>query len=170
MFSQKPQLKFVERLIEVPTPQRIHLRGFAGFSDALFAAALCKNAKSTQIFILNSKEEAAYFQNNIDSLLGEKQYFLSASYKKPFQLDEIDNASVLLRAEVLNRINKSPNRQLIVTYPEAIAEKVVTRKNLELNSIEVPVHEKISIDFITEFLVFHQFRMLISFLRQVNSV
>src|SRR5205085_12386638 len=106
----------------------------------------------------NSKDEAAYFQNNLDNLLGENaSLFFPASYKKVFVIEELDNGSVLLRAEVLNRINKSAHRQLVVTYPEAIAEKVVTKKNLEKNSIELRVGEKLSIDFINEFLVHHEF-------------
>jgi transcription-repair coupling factor (superfamily II helicase) len=158
LFRNRPQVRIVEQLLTEPAIHRIHLRGFAGSADALFAASVAGSIPSTQVFILNDKEEAAYFQNNLDNVLGENSSLLfPASYKKTFQVDEPDNANVLQRAEVLNRINKSPNPQLIVTYPEALAEKVVTKKNLEQNSIDLRVKEKVSIDFINEFLQHHGF-------------
>jgi len=168
-FAKKPQRRFVEQLIGEPVAHRIHLRGLAGSSDSLFAASLVKSVNNTQLFIMNSKDEAAYFQNNLDNLLAENASLLfPASYKKTFIIEELDNNSVLLRAEVLNRINKSAHRQLIVTFPEAIAEKVVTRKNLEQNSIEVRVGERISTDFITEFLVHHEFES-VDFISQAGQ-
>lgn len=158
IFSKKPQVQSVENLLSAPAAHRIHLRGFAGSAGALFAASVAGKSAQTHIFILNDKEEAAYFQNNLDNVLGENASLLfPASYKKTFLVDEPDNANVLQRAEVLNRINKSSSGQLIVTYPEAIAEKVVTKKNLEQNSIDLKVKEKVSIDFINEFLQHHGF-------------
>jgi transcription-repair coupling factor (superfamily II helicase) len=158
LYRSRPEVFSVARLVEEPAVHRIHLRGLAGSSGSLFAAALGIETNRTHLFILNDKEEAAYFQNNLDALLGENAaLFFPASYRKPFALDELDNGSVLMRAEVLNRVNKSAGHQLLVTYPEAVAEKVVTKKNLELNSIELRKGEKISIDFITEFLFLHEF-------------
>lgn len=158
IFSKKPQVQAVETLLSESSAHRIHLRGFAGSAGALFAASVAGKSGQTHIFILNDKEEAAYFQNNLDNVLGENASLLfPASYKKTFFVDEPDNANVLQRAEVLNRINKSSSGQLIVTYPEAIAEKVVTKKNLEQNSIDLRVKEKVSIDFINEFLQHHGF-------------
>jgi transcription-repair coupling factor (superfamily II helicase) len=158
LYRRRGEVVSVANFIEESTPHRLHLRGFAGSSHSLFAAAVSLQCNRSQLFVLGDKEEAAYFQNNLDALLGENaSLFFPASYKKTFQLDELDNASVLLRAEVLNRINKSQAPQLVVTYAEALAEKVVTRKNLEQNSIDVRVHEKLSIDFITDFLLMHEF-------------
>ncbi|MEO8086839.1 MAG: transcription-repair coupling factor [Bacteroidota bacterium] len=158
LFSSKPQVQQVVKNLSEPAIQRMHLRGFAGSADALFAASIAAKHPGTQVYILNDKEEAAYFQNNLDNILGENASLLfPASYKKTFFVDEPDNANVLQRAEVLNRINKSASRQLIVTYAEAIAEKVVTKKNLEQNSIDLRVKEKVSIDFINEFLQHHGF-------------
>jgi transcription-repair coupling factor (superfamily II helicase) len=158
LYRDRQEVLSVAAFIEEPTAHRIHLRGFAGSSSSLFACAVSLHSNRTQLFILNDKEEAAYFQNNLDVLLGENaSLFFPASYKKTFQLEEIDNTSVLMRAEVLSRINKSQSPQLVVTYSEAIAEKVVTRKNLEQNSIDLRLHEKVSIDFITDFLLMHEF-------------
>ena len=143
--------------IEQNISQKLHLKGLVGSADSLVAASVFLSGSKPHLFILNDKEQAAYFLNNVENFLGENTaLFYPASYKKTFQTDELDNASVLLRAEVLSRMHKRA-RMLIVTYPEAIAEKVVTKKNLEQNSIDLRIGEKISVDFINEFLLHHEF-------------
>lgn len=109
------------------------------------------------MIVLNDREEAAYFLNNLENLRDENPpLYFPSSYKKSFQIEELDNANVLMRAEVLGRLNRGSNT-LVVTYPDAICEKVVTRHNLEKNSIEMRIGEKISVEFITEFLLHHEF-------------
>ena len=88
-----------------------------------------KKADKTYLIILNDKEEAAYLLNDLEQLLGNKNVlFYPGSYRRPYQIDETDNANVLLRSEVLNRINSRKKPAVIVTYPEALFEKVVTKK------------------------------------------
>jgi transcription-repair coupling factor (superfamily II helicase) len=158
LYRDRQEVLSVASFIEEPAAHRLHLRGFAGSSGSLFAAAVSLRCKCSFLFILNDKEDAAYFQNNLDALLGDgASLFFPSGYKKPFQLDEPDNNSVLLRAEVLSRINKSQSPQLVVSYAEAMAERVVTRAGLEKNSIDLRVRDKVSIDFITDFLLMHEF-------------
>ena len=77
---------------------------------------------------------------------------------KPFEFTQPDSSNVLARAEVLNELNHSSEfGQLIVTYPEALAEKVIDRASLEKNTLEISVNNKLSIDFINEFLVEYDF-------------
>lgn len=140
-----------------PFAHRLRLEGLSGSSDALVASAVSSLLKTSQVFILNDREEAAYFLNDLENMLGENQaLYFPASYKRTFQIDELDNANVLMRAEVLGRLNRGAHT-IVVTYPEALAEKVVTRHNLEKNSIEMRVGEKLSVEFITEFLLHHDF-------------
>ncbi|MEP0674419.1 MAG: DEAD/DEAH box helicase, partial [Nonlabens ulvanivorans] len=68
------------------------------------------------------------------------------------------NANVLLRAEVLNRINSRKKPAVIVTYPNALFEKVVTRKELEKNTLKIAVGDQISIDFANEVLFEYEFK------------
>lgn len=80
--------------------------------------------------MLNDKEEAAYVLNDLESVVGEENVlFFPASYKRAYQVDDTDNANVLLRAEVLNALANPASPNIIVTYPEALAEKVVTKKS-----------------------------------------
>jgi len=157
LYTSRPAVISISSKIDEPFAHRMHLIGLCGSSDALIAAAIFSKGSHTQVYVLNDKEEAAYFMNNFENILGENQAFLfPASSRKPFQVSDQDKASVLLRAEILSRLNRG-TKTAIITYPEALIEKVVTRRNLELNSIEMRVGENVSIDFISEFLLHHDF-------------
>jgi len=106
------------------------------------------------ILVMHDKEEAAYFQNDLQNLLGEKEVLLfPTSYKRPYQFDETENANILMRAEILNRINhKASSGELIVTYPEALTEKVINKKALSTNTFSTKIGEKIDVQFLTELL------------------
>ena len=131
-------------------------------------AAVSSQDNQSHVVIMNDAEEAAYFLNDVENLLGEgKAFFFPASYKKPFQTEETDNSNILMRAEVLSKLNRN-SKILLVTYPEALAEKVVTRRNLELNSIAMKVGESISISFINEFLLHHDFEN-VDFVQQAGE-
>jgi transcription-repair coupling factor (superfamily II helicase) len=71
-------------------------------------------------------------KRSTESLVPEREVlFFPTSYKRPYQFEEIENANILMRSEVLNRINRKGQRdELIVSYPEALSEKVVNRRSL----------------------------------------
>lgn len=123
------------------TNARIQVRGLAGSAGAFIAASALKQTFQSHLFILPDQESAAYFLNDLEGLLennneGEEVknilplFFFPASYRKPYHVEETDNANVLLRAEVLDRIRRE-KRVAVVTYPGALSEKVVTRQLLE---------------------------------------
>lgn len=84
--------------------------------------------------------------------------FYPGSYRRPYQIEETDNANVLLRAEVLNRINSRKKPAIIVSYVDAIFEKVVTRRELEKNTLKITLGDNLSIDFINETLFEYNFK------------
>jgi transcription-repair coupling factor (superfamily II helicase) len=105
-----------------------------------------------QVVMLNDREDAAYFYNDLKNLCANKEIlFFPTSYKKPFQFEPVDNANVLQRAEVLNRINQNPSC-IVVTYPDALSEKVINRKTLVANTFSLKVGEKIGTSFLEEVL------------------
>ncbi len=111
------------------------------------------------LLILNDKEEAAYYLNDLEQLIGEKDVlFYPGSYRRPYQIEETDNANVLLRAEVLNRINSRKKPAVIVTYPDALFEKVVTRKELDKSTLKIKLEDTLSLDFLNEVLFEYQFK------------
>ena len=111
------------------------------------------------VIVAHDKEEAAYLNNDIQELLGENAtYYFPSSYKRPYQFDEIENANVLQRAEVLNKIlvmeRKNPT---IITYAEALYEKVINKRSLKDNTFIAGVGEKVDLEFIAELLSTYDF-------------
>ncbi len=137
---------------------RIHLKGLIGSSDAMVALALYNIQKQGNLFVLPNREEAIYFQNDLENIFGHRVLFFPSSYKKPFDITQLDTSAVLQRAEVLNELKyNTANGKLIVSYPEAIAEKVVDQQVLAANTLEINLAEKISIESINEFLYGFEF-------------
>ncbi len=129
------------------------IKGLTGSLDALVFAAVYKSIKTTHVLILHDKEEAAYFSNDLQNLMGEKEIlFFPMSYRRPYEYDETENANILMRAETLNQLSHAPDSQLIVTYPEALSEKVINKKSLASSTFVVKKGEKLDREFLEEFL------------------
>ena len=138
---------------------KLQLKGLSGSSLSFIFQAIFKQSEKPFLLIFNEKEEAAYYLNDLEQIIGANDVlFYPSSYRRPYQIEETDNANVLLRSEVLNRINSRKKPAVIVTYPEALFEKVVTRKELEKNTLKVSVGETVSIDFINEVLFEYEFK------------
>ncbi len=135
----------------------LQCKGIVGSLDAVLAVALFQQNPRTHVFILHEKEEAAYFLNDLQNLLPDKEIlFFPTSYRKPYQLVETDNANILRRAEVLSQLSMG-GYELIVTYPEALTEKVISQKSLVQNTFVAKVREKLDTTFIAEFLLSYDF-------------
>lgn len=135
------------------------LKGLIGSLDAITAASIFQINHQNHIFILHEKEEAAYFFNDLQNLLGSREVlFFPTSYKRPYQFDETENANILMRADILNRINhKSSQGELIVTYPEALTEKVINKRSLLANTLTAKPGDKLDVDFMTDMLLSYDF-------------
>jgi len=139
--------------------QNIHAKGLIGSSLSYIISAVYEHIERPILLILNDKEEAAYYLNDLEQLRKEANVlFYPGSYRRPYQIEETDNANILLRAEVLNRINSKKKSALIVTYPDALFEQVVTRRELDRQTLKVSVGDKLSIDFINEMLFEYHFK------------
>lgn len=135
------------------------LKGAIGSSDALIAAcAAQKFPKRNHVFILHDREEAAYFHNDLEGITAHQVLFFPTSYKRPYQFEEIDNANILQRTETLNAVNESKGKgNLIVTYPDALSEKVINKRSLVKNSFLLKVGEQVDAAFISELLIEYGF-------------
>lgn len=137
---------------------RVQLRGLVGSGDATVAVALYFLQHQHMIFVLPDREEAGFFQADLENLTDKQVLLFPSSYRKPFEFTQPDSSNVLTRAEVLNELSHSSEYgYLIVTYPEALAEKVIDRASLEKNTLEIAVNNKLGIDFINDFLVEYDF-------------
>ncbi|MCH9659565.1 MAG: transcription-repair coupling factor [Bacteroidetes bacterium] len=158
LFEQSSKTRKLGEAISQPQSSTT-VSGLVGSSLSLVIAEIFKTTQLPFLCILNDKEEAAYHLNDLEDLLGDQNVlFYPGSYRRPYQIEETDNANVLLRSEVLNRINSRKKPALIVTYPEALFEKVVTRKELERNTLKLSVNDEISIDFVNEVLFEYKFK------------
>ncbi len=117
------------------------------------------------LIVCADKEDAAYFYNDLESLLGERGMdyskkqvlFYPTSYKRPYEPEKPDNSYILSRTEVLQRVSTSERKTLIVSYPEALSEKVFTRKLLAKNTFKIKVGDKVNLDFLTDLLYEYEF-------------
>jgi transcription-repair coupling factor (superfamily II helicase) len=149
-----------ERLKSIKTHPHLQVKGLLGSLDSVLAASTYLiNPSQTNLYVLSDREEAAYFLNDLQSLLGDDAAELfPMSYKKAYQYEEIDNANVLMRAEVLSKLNNNKgNGMLIVTYPEALSEKVINRRSLLRNTFTISVGEKLDTNFMAEILTNYDF-------------
>lgn len=137
---------------------KLTINGAVGSLKCVLADAVIQKLGGNQLFILPDKEEAAFFLNDLQSLdhLSTSILFFPHSYKRPYQLEETDNANVVSRAEVLDRVNRG-GHWVIVTYPDAISEKVITKKQFAESILEIKQGLTYSIDFINELLIEYDF-------------
>ena len=157
LFTKSSQVRKLGETI-TQSQKKIHISGLVGAATSLVIADTFKKLELPLLLIFNDKEEAAYHLNDLENILGDKEVlFYPGSYRRPYQIEETDNANVLLRSEVLNRINSRKKPAIIVTYPDALFEKVATRKELEKNTLKISVGDQLSIDFINEVLFEYQF-------------
>ncbi|WP_298340463.1 transcription-repair coupling factor [uncultured Algibacter sp.] len=157
-YLQTLQMQNLQNAI-AQTQSKTHVKGLIGSALSFVVVSTFKTAEKPFLLIFNDKEEAAHYLNDLEQLLSEKDVlFYPGSYRRPYDIEETDNANVLLRAEVLNRINSQKKPAIIVTYPDALFEQVVTRKELERNTLKIGVNDKISIDFVNEVLFEYKFK------------
>lgn len=157
-YAQALQTQNLQNAI-AQTGTKIHAKGLVGSAFSFAVSTVFKEAQKPFLLIFNDKEEAAHYLNDLEQLLGENDVlFYPGSYRRPYEIEETDNANVLLRAEVLNRINSQKKPAIIVTYPDALFEQVVTRKELERNTLKISVNDKVTIDFVNEVLFEYKFK------------
>lgn len=153
VFSNSEKTVKICEFFENNELSHVHLKGLVGSAPSFIANGVLSKFPVNQIFILDDKEEAAYFYNDLQRIVGgDKVLFFPASYRRAYQVEETDNSNILSRAEVLSAISKKNSAKCIVTYPDALSEKVVTKKNLEKNTTRINVEDEISIEFLNEVL------------------
>jgi transcription-repair coupling factor len=129
----------------------------AGSVTAVITSAMLKARPGFRVIVLNDREEAAYFYNDMLAFTEEsKVSFLPSSYRRTIQREEKDNDSVLVRTEVLKNIANARS-QVLVTYPEALAEKVVAKEVLSRLSMIIHKGDHLSISFVEELLEQYNF-------------
>ena len=115
-------------------------------------ASVFKSVQHDCLLVMQDREEANYMQNDLQSLLEREILIFPMSYKRPYEFEEVENANILMRAEVLNLLANKKKPEIIVTYPEALSEKVISKRSLASNTFLVKLRENLDIGFLEEFL------------------
>jgi transcription-repair coupling factor (superfamily II helicase) len=155
-----------------PPESKVQVRGASGSALSFIAASVIREVPNTIVMVLEDKERAAYFLNDLEYIFGLskregdttlsvsgpdglKLFFFPRSARVPYQTEQTENANVAMRAEVLNDLRRHSGHAVIVTYAEAIAENVVTEAEMEKNTYDIEVGHRLSYDFMDE--LFHEF-------------
>ncbi len=159
LYRSDERVKSIAGKLGEKKPTSLHLRGLVGSAPSLIAAAIFKEITCNHLFICNDKEEAAYFQNSLKNMLDQKDvFFFPDSFKKPGIFEQVNNTDILQRAEVVNRLSHAHTKsELVVTYPEALFERVVEKKILAKNTLHLKINEKVDVEFMVELLVQYEF-------------
>lgn len=144
---------------------RAFINGLRGSINSLLVAAFYKELPRVTIVVLSDKESAAYFTNDIENIFGEQEFnfhkrnvlFYPTSYKRPYELEKVDNTNALSRTEALKRLGSTTRKSIIVTYPDALSEKVVSKNYLEKRTLRLKRDQEASLDTITDLLVEYEF-------------
>lgn len=158
-YKQSDKIGKINDFIESNEISNIKLASCAGGSKSTLVAAAYSNQKKHSLVLCGDKEEAAYIYNTIESLLpGSPVHFLPDSFRQPQNFTRIDRNNLLLKTETTNKINSQKNYgHIVITYPEALLEKVVAPDTLEKNKITLTIGEDIDAELIIEELVSYGF-------------
>ena len=121
--------------------------GIVGSAKSMVAASVFKKMGGRHFLVCPDKESAAYFYNDLENLFGEREMdyskkmilFYPTSYKRPYEPEKPDNTYILSRVEVLQRFSSSERKTMVVSYPEALSKRIVTRKALSDKMLKLSV-------------------------------
>ena len=135
------------------------LKGLSGSLDMVIFSSLYSSKGGFHLIIAQDKEETAYLNTDIQNLLDTEEHMIfPSSFKRPYHYDEVDNANVLMRAEILNHVLESKGKPgIIITYPEALYERVINKRSLIENTFSARVGEAVDMEFVSEILSSYDF-------------
>ncbi|MHB9055811.1 MAG: transcription-repair coupling factor [Paludibacteraceae bacterium] len=157
IYARHPQVEAVTLWAATHEPN-LKISGLFGSSLSLVAASLAQRVPNNHVYVLNDADDAGYLYNDLRHILGdERVLFFPSSYKKAIRLSQLDSSNEILRTEVLNRLINSTSPAVVITYPEAMMQKVVSQHGFRTKTLKIRTGENISIDFLAEVLTEYGF-------------
>jgi transcription-repair coupling factor (superfamily II helicase) len=137
----------------------LSLKGLVGSAFSMLFNAVWQRKKSTHLIIMPDKEKAAYTYNDLQKLTDDDDHiqFYPSAYKRSVEYNQTDKVNIVMKTEVLNRIGSTRKPYVLVSYPEALIESVVTRKTLKEQTLVIKKGEELSVGFIEEMLEMYGF-------------
>ena len=144
LYAQLPQVSALAKLLGKTSERLIFLDGLLGSSAPMLFASLASKCQAQLLFVLQDAEEAGYFYHDLTQLMGtDEVLFFPSSYRRAVKYAQRDAASEILRTEVLTRVSSV---RYVVSYPEALAELVVSKKNLDSRTLVLEKDQTIAVD------------------------
>lgn len=149
---------------EIIQQSQIHpclsVSGYAGSSPSVLAAEIFLTTRKNILFLADDKEEALYMTAELEDMAGEENVlYFPPSHLEPYQIEKVQNANLVLRTEVLNRLNSDNRPKVIVATYAALNERIIRKEALQAITHTIAVGDSLDFDFIEELLVqygFHQ--------------
>lgn len=149
-------LKLKEQ-VSTTSQARILVQGLSGSRDSFFIFSSFKQCNKDFIIVANDKEDAAYLLNDLEQFSTNAEVsFFPDSFRRVRYFEELDTFQVQQRIEALNQIHK-PQPHIIVTYPEALFEKIISKKILDASRLDFEVEHLLDIDEMIDKLVQYGF-------------
>jgi transcription-repair coupling factor (superfamily II helicase) len=143
----------LDAAVKTPSLRNFFLKGLKGSGAAMAVATLFRRNKGQYLCILNDVDEAGYFYNDLVQLAGgEHIYFFPSAYRRAIKYGHIDPANEILRTEVLSLLQDRNTSFIVVTCPDALAEKVVSNEMLKNNTLKIHTAEKLDNMFVADVL------------------
>ena len=152
-YAAHPHTDAVNKLLNDTSVKHLFCGGLCASAASFFSSSLIRKYDVPFVFILGDLEEAGYFYLDLTQILGtERVLFFPSSFRRAIKYGQKDAANEILRTEVLSRLEKGDTSVCIVTYPDALSEKVVSRNNLKEKSLKLHTGERVDTSFITDVL------------------
>ena len=150
LYARLPQVAALAKEIEKKRTKTIFLEGLLGSSAPMTFSALATKTKQSLLFVLQDADEAGYFYHDLCQIMGETGVlFFPSSYRRAIKYGQKDPASEILRTEVLTKLTVG-SPLYVVSYPEALAEMVVTRQNLDDRTLPLEQGQTVNVDEVCE--------------------
>ena len=152
-YAAHPHADAVNKLLNDTSVKHLFCGGLCASAASFFSSSLIRKYDVPFVFILGDLEEAGYFYHDLTQILGtERVLFFPSSFRRAIKYGQKDAANEILRTEALSRLEKGDTSVCIVTYPDALSEKVVSRNNLKEKSLKLHTGERVDTSFITDVL------------------
>lgn len=160
-YQNSPRLFQLADRLSFAGTQRIFLKNLLGSSSAFVVSSVFMHPHCRQLnhlVVLNDAEEAAYFHNTLENLTHAPDlFYFPSSFKNRKNFRLLNSSHVMLRTEALTKLSAGGNRKIIVTYPEALFEKVVLPQTLKTNIISIKTNDTINLNSLMELFVMYGF-------------
>ena len=133
--------------------QHVSVKGFAGSVPSILVAELFLTQRKDVLFIIDDKESAHYITSELEEMIGEENVlYFPETHLEPYQIEKTQNANIVLRTEVLNRLNFDKKAKIIVATASSLSEKVLKKEDFKAISHTIKVGDQLDFDFTEELL------------------